>query len=99
MIEIKIYENDMQGIAIVEIFRGEWNPHSWESTLEELAKSEKDTVFRINHFDSEGFVSVVIRFWLRYRDKIFIETSIPWIRKLLESVHGEKITFTDDIGG
>lgn len=101
MIELKIHnsgEDNIQRIAFVEIFPGKCHNSTWEKTLEELedlAKSGKDTVFRINYYDDDGVVSTLIRLWLQNTDTILVETSIPWIRKALKLAHGEKVIFID----
>lgn len=69
----------------------------WESMIEKYAKSDKKILFVIKDIDDDGIVSVLIRFWLQFRDEIQIKTSKPWMNEVIRLVHGTKVTFIENI--
>ena len=101
LLDLNIYESKTTGLPktmIVEFLPREGDASTWESQIEDLARSGAKVVFRINYIDPSGLVFLLLmRHWLRYATPkiIHVETSVPGIRAILKLQLGELVTFVD----
>lgn len=90
MIDVRQLKNNK---SIIEIKPGDWNPQYWKPIIRELSFSDEQIIFRINHIDDSGLVSVVLKYWLKYSKTIFVETRHNWIKEVLKLAFQDEVKF------